>query len=76
MRIKELEDVLVLVDAMPKERQLRLARLLMMQVEDWEAQTAEGVGDREWLTIRDERITEECQRVREKLERQMKGRRG
>ena len=28
MRIKEIEDVLVLVDAMPKERQLRLACLL------------------------------------------------
>lgn len=55
MRIKELEDVLVLVDQMPEERQLRIARRIAASVDDWEAQQAEGVDDDEWWGLRGER---------------------
>ena len=42
MRIKKLEDVLVLVDALPEEHQRRCVKVLCQCVEDWEAREAEG----------------------------------
>ena len=35
-RIKELEDILVLVDAMPRERQMQCVESMLWQVEYWE----------------------------------------
>ena len=55
MRIKELEDVLVLVDAMPRPQQLKCAKAMMYHVEYWEGWQAEGVSEQEWLRRSDKR---------------------
>ena len=55
MRIKELEDVLKLVDEMPPEHQMKCAKSLMWYVEDWEGFQAEGVSWRQWVKIRNDR---------------------
>ena len=62
MRIKEMEDVLVLVDELPAERQELCAMVLAGIVRDWEAQTAEGVDGREWRRISRERWAEQRKR--------------
>ena len=52
MRIKELEDVLALVDAMPREEQLQCVRACVGYVEDWEARKAEPpMTDEEWIQL-------------------------
>jgi hypothetical protein len=40
MRIKELEDVLKLVDEMPRDRQLDCVKQMMWHVEQWEERLA------------------------------------
>ena len=48
MRIKELKDVLKLVDEMPRERQLECVRHMVRQVEQWEDQSSLGMDDWEY----------------------------
>ena len=69
MHIKELEDVLKLVDELPEKRQRACVLFLAKIVKDWEAQTAEGVSDAEWLEIRTERRALNTQLALERLER-------
>ena len=70
MLIKELEDVLALVDELPREYQLRCAEQLSKMVQSWEGQLAEGIADYgEWVRL-------EAVRSRETLMRYMEERRG
>lgn len=48
-RIKELEDILKLVDAMPRERQLECVKLMLLEVEYWEERESLGMSDFEYL---------------------------
>lgn len=63
MRIMELEDVLVLVDQMPREKQFAVVQMVTVMVEDWEAQQAEGVGDSHWERIKRQRFREKLKRM-------------
>ena len=69
MRIRELEDVLVLVDELPVEKQKLGVKMLIGVVEDWEAQQAEGVDDIEWMRIRAERSCENLKLLADRVER-------
>jgi hypothetical protein len=63
MRIKELEDVLRLIDELPERRQRECVKVLERIVEDWEAQIAEGADDVEWLQIKARRIEANVERI-------------
>ena len=58
MRIKELEEVLAGVDAMPEEWQLKCVRVLALCVDEWEM----------------EMITEDCQRELKRQREERRGR--
>jgi hypothetical protein len=47
-RIKELDDVLKLVDELPRERQLKCVHTLSLYVQDWEDRVSTGLSDREY----------------------------
>jgi hypothetical protein len=49
VRIKELEDVLKLVDRMPRDLQLRCVEMVMMVVDYWEERESLGMTDLEYL---------------------------
>jgi hypothetical protein len=64
-RIKELEDVLTLVDEMPREWQMKCVGTMIYYVDKWEErQQAPGLSDREWALVLRER--HEAQRRRRK----------
>ena len=48
MRIKELENVMKLVDAMPRDRQLDCVKFLVREVAQWEDQSSLGMDDWEY----------------------------
>ncbi len=50
--IKELKDVLVFVEQMPREWQLRCVRMLAAYVDSWEQRQQEPeLSDREWRDL-------------------------
>ena len=63
VRIKELEDVLTLVDGLPRDYQLRCAEALSKLVESWEGQQAEGMEDyAAWVRLEAKRSCEALRR--------------
>lgn len=49
MRIKELDDILKLVEQMPADRQMRCVQMLSMEVQQWEDRASLGdLSDREY----------------------------
>ena len=53
MRIRELADVLRLVDELPREQQLLCVRSLIAYVDGWEARIQEStMSDREWARLK------------------------
>ena len=55
MRIKELEDVLKLVDRMPRERQLQCVKDLAHHVEQWEERVSFDGNALEFLVEKERR---------------------
>lgn len=60
MRIKEIEIVLKLVDEMPEQMQLRIAKTILREVERWEDQESLGVDDREYTRVCIRRLAKLC----------------
>lgn len=57
MLIKELEDVLALVNELPRKDQLKCAQALMTRVEEWEErQQHPHLSDVEWRRLKSERV--------------------
>jgi hypothetical protein len=73
MRIKELEDVLVLVDELPPDHQLRCAESLSKRVQEWEGQQADGIADYgEWIELEKNRVLAMVRRYSEQRKRPRK----
>ena len=77
MRIKELEDVLTLVDELPRRKQLRCVERLSALVGEWEMQVADGMehDDVGWLFIWNARMHQRLMEMVEEKEQTKKGRR-
>ena len=67
MRIQELQDVLTIVDELPREQQLKCVRSCSVHVQEWEARMCEPpMTDRQWMDLKRERLKE---RLNEKIKR-------
>ncbi len=72
--IKELKDVLVLVEQLPRDYQLKCVRALAAYVDGWEARQQEPqLSDHEWNHVlaqrRMQRLEESGKRLRERWRR-------
>lgn len=66
--IKELRDVLTLVDELPRDYQLRCAEELSKMVQCWEGQQSEGIEDyAEWVRLQSVRSREALLRYGEEM---------